>query len=184
MRTVTVIGVATILLLASLLTSGCGSGDGDVEVDGEAGQDGVDGSTGVDGQPGADGRDGEDGETGEPGANGIDGVDGVAADNTWIDPISGDVWMGGMNAVYSAAEAACTGDWRLGTETEVLLAARRGLGVLVNTLSTPSTSWTSTSNAAGEHQYIQTLQSTPSATNSLDSVARGTYCLQEAQHAD
>jgi hypothetical protein len=114
----------------------------------------------------------------------VDGEDGVAADNTWIDPISGNTWMGGMNAIYSAAEAACTGDWRLGTETEVLLAARRGLGVLVNTLSTPSTSWTSTSNAAGEHQYVQTLQSTPSVTNSLDSVARGTYCLREAQHAD
>lgn len=153
-----------ILLLMTLGLINCGGGDGS------------DGAPGISIE-GEDGEDGQDGTAGASGENGADGEDGVAVNTNWIDPISGFEWSIGSTAIYSTAQTACTGSWRMGTSTEVVAAAMHGLDTAANYLSGPDTAWTSTIVDGANSQSV-TLATAVSASTSNAS-ARGVFCLLE-----
>ncbi len=105
-----------------------------IDIRGEAGKDGapgknaapIKGADGVDGQPGRDGNDGAS----------------APAYNSWVDPVTGYVWIFGASSVtHAVAEAACTGDYELPTPELAIEAVSHGILIASAAISGPTTMW-------------------------------------------
>jgi hypothetical protein len=106
----------------------------------------IKGDPGKDGAPGKDatpiaGTNGEDGTDGKPGRDGTDGQN-APAYNSWVDPVTGFVWIFGASSVsHSVAEAACTGDYELPSPELAIDAVSHGILIASAAISGPTTMW-------------------------------------------
>lgn len=87
------------------------------------------------------------GKDGKDGAQGVAGSDAptapVLGSNEWQDPITGDIWLMAVVGNFAAAQAACSGSYRMPTREEGIAARLHGLNTYATSFGTEASFWTS-----------------------------------------
>jgi hypothetical protein len=141
----------TLLILMTLALPACGQDDSGSDKE-PAKDDKADEPASVAGDEstkvGPKGDRGEIGPAGPAGKDAVsipgkDGKDGApTAVNQWYDPLTGDLWLIGDTVVY--ADAVCTGDWSLPTETQLTAAKQHGIAFAAAAIDAPVDPWSAT----------------------------------------
>lgn len=100
--------------------------------------------------------------------------------NEWKDPITQKIWLIGNTANYAAAKLTCSGDYRLPSSDEGMIAALHGIRIIAQQMNAPANFWTNIEDDGFSAQMIYLNGHNPTIGHSvmtLDTIS--VFCIKD-----